>query len=509
MAAVGRGGGEFPRFYAGSVRFARQRGRGRRTWPQRLVLSFNVVLVLVALTAAAALGYGYEKAGSFPRMSLSGVLSDRQATPGEAMNVLLVGTDTSDGLDPDDPIQIGRSPSSDQADVIMILRVDPETNDAALLSIPRDLWVPISGTTQNNKINSAYAVGGASTLIETIQDYLGIPINHFVAVDFAGFQKVVSAIGGVEVYFPHPARDLESGLDVPEAGCVLLDPVQALAFSRSRFYQSQIDGRWEFDRQNDYGRMRRQQDFMRRALSRAIDRGARNPVTLNALLNAVDGALVLDDQLTTGQILDVAMAFRLFNPESLSSYALTAPDYVDEQTIQGQAALTLRDADADPILDLFRGERSLVPTPETVRLRVLNGSGEADQAWQVAQVLRDAGFAVRGSDNRRGGTIDRTEIRYLPGQRLHAELLARYLAVPPRLVEDRTLTLAPVELVTGTDYRGLLQPADLDEQDLDPGTSTTTSSTTATSTSTTTSTPAGGQVGGDDDAGTAPPPPQC
>src|SRR5690606_7836556 len=238
---------------------------------------------------------------------------------------------------------------------------------------------------------------GAGTLIESIQDYLDIPINHFVAVDFAGFQRVVEAIGGVEVYFPYPARDLRSGLDVPEAGCVMLDPSQALAFSRSRRYENLIDGDWKADNLNDYGRMRRQQEFMRRALSRAIDRGARNPVTLNALLNAVDDALVLDDQLSTGQILDVAMAFRLFNPESLSSYALTAPDYVDERTIQGQAALVLREADADPILDLFRGRRSLVPTPETTRVRVLNGSGEANQAWEVAQALGEVGFTIRGS----------------------------------------------------------------------------------------------------------------
>jgi LCP family protein required for cell wall assembly len=90
----------------------------------------------------------------------------------------------------------------------------------------------------DNKINSAYSVGGPGTLIETIDEYLGIPINHFVAVDFAGFQKVVTAIGGVEVYFPYPARDSGSGLDVPEAGCQLLDPGQALAYSRARYYEN-------------------------------------------------------------------------------------------------------------------------------------------------------------------------------------------------------------------------------------------------------------------------------
>jgi polyisoprenyl-teichoic acid--peptidoglycan teichoic acid transferase len=489
---------------------ASRRARGRRTWPQRLLLSFNIVLVLVALSAAAVLGYGYEKAGSFPRVNLPpGVLSDIEATPGESMNVLLVGTDASDGLDPDDPILVGRPPTGDLADVIMILRLDPDTNDAALLSIPRDLWVPIAGTTQENKINSAYSVGGAQTLIETIQDYLDIPINHFVAVDLAGFRQVVEAIGGVDVYFPYPARDTQSGLYVPEAGCQRLDPVQALAYSRSRYYENEIDGRWRPDNQNDFGRMRRQQEFMRRALSRAIERGARNPVTLNALLNAVDGALTLDPDLTTGQILEVAQTFRLFNPESLASYTLS--DFVGSQMIRGHSALLLREAEADVVLDLFRGERSLEPTPETVRVRVLNGSGEPNQAWEVAQALQLADFTLRGTDNLRGDELDRTEIRYLPGQRGQAELLARYLIALPRLVEDSTLTLAPVELVTGTDYRGLVEPGSSQGGSRTTSTTSTTASTSTTSTTSPPTTNAGG--GGTSttsgDAPGEPPPPPC
>lgn len=323
-----------------------------------------------------------------------------------------------------------------------------------------------------------------AALIETIDDYLGIPVNHFVAVDFAGFQQVVSAIGGVEVYFPHPARDQGSGLFVPEAGCQLLDPAQALAYSRARHYENRIDGRWVPDRQADFGRMQRQQEFMRRALSRAIDRGARNPVTLNALLNAVDGALVLDDQLTTGQIVDIASAFRLFNPEELNSYSLQG--YVSDQMIRGQSALVLHEAEADPVLDLFRGEQGLDPTPETVRLRVLNGSGAPDQAWDVAESLRAAGFGVPMTDNLRGDTISRTEIRHHPGQRASAELLARYLVTSPRLVEDRSLSFVPIELVTGTDFRGVIEPDDQSDSEGSSGSGGTASTSTSSSSSTTT-----------------------
>lgn len=452
------------------------------------------MLVVVALAAAALLGYGYERAGSFPRVALSGVLADSASTPGEAMNVLLVGTDSADGLDPDDPVLLGRPGSNDLTDSIMILRVDPATNDAALLSIPRDLWVPIAGTGQSNRINTAYSVGGASALIETIDDYFGIPINHFVAVDFAGFQDVVGAIGGVEIYFPHPARDQASGLFVPEAGCQLLDPQQALAFSRSRRYENQIDGRWVVDGEDDFGRVLRQQEFVRQAANRAVDRGARNPATLNALLGAVDGSLVLDDQLTNRQIIDIAQAFRLFNPDDLGGYTLR--DYLSSEMIRGQSALVLREADADPILDLFRGERALEATPATVRLRVRNGSGAANQAWEVAESLRAADFVVRSSDNLRGEPLERTEIRYVPGQRHSAELLARYLVAPPVLVEDPSLTFVPIDLVTGTDFRGVIEPGD-DPRPVAQGTDT--------STAPTSSTAPGQSAGVDDPVGSAEP----
>src|SRR5690606_1865313 len=136
---------------------------------------------------------------------------------------------------------------------------------------------------------------------------------------------------------------------------------------------------------------------------------------------AVDGAVTLDPGLSTGQILDVAQAFRLFNPESLGSYSLA--DFVDERMIRGQAALVLREVEADPVLDLFRGRTSLAPSPATVRVRIVNGSGRPNQAWEVAQDLQAAGFSLRGTDNLRGDPLAQTEIRYMPGQRAQAELL--------------------------------------------------------------------------------------
>ncbi|HSL59661.1 MAG TPA: LCP family protein [Acidimicrobiales bacterium] len=432
-----------------------RRKRGHRTWPQRLLLTLNASLVVVALAVAASLGYAYERFGSLPRVELGSVLTDAADSPGEAVNILMVGYDSSEGLDPDDPRNIGRNPASQLADTIMILRIDPATTQAALISIPRDLWVPIADKGYSAKINTSYAVGGPPTLIATIEQYLGIPINNFVAVDFDGFRQVVAAIGGVEVYFPTPARDRNSGLDIPVAGCQVLDPDMALAYARSRQYQFYEDGRWQIDPFADFTRMRRQQDFLRRALSRAIDRGVRNPATANALLNSVDDAVLLDDRITTGDILDIANRFRTFNPESLATYTLQ--DLVVGDTINGQSALRLREADAQPVLDLFRGiQTGLDPTPASVRVRVLNGSGSSSQASDVAGDLRLAGFTVTGTDNARSLGLARTTVRHAPGQRAAASLVARHLVVEPLLEEDPDLIVAPVELVTGDDYAGLL-----------------------------------------------------
>lgn len=436
------------------------------------------MLVVAALGTAAGIGYSYEKVGNLPRVSLSDVLDTPSEAGAEgdegpqAVNVLLVGTDSSTGLDPDDPVQAGRPPSQ-LADVIMILRMEPETGDAALLSIPRDLWVPIAGTESSNKINAAYGAGGAPTLIRTISDYFGIPIHHFVEVDFAGFRSIVAAIDGVDMYFPYPSRDLGSLLQVDEAGCQRLDADQALALARSRHFETFQDGRWVPDNRNDFGRMRRQQEFIRIALSRAIDRGIRNPATLNALVNAVDDAVLLDDQLSTGMILDIANAFRLFDPQDLGGYSLE--DVVVDEVKGGQRALVLQEGAAEPVLELFRGTQGLDPTPASVRVRVVNGSGERNQASAVRADLQLAGFVVRSTDNA-DDQLSRTEIRFAPGQRASAELLSRYLASAPLLVEDPGLTLAPVELATGSDYTGLLA----EPRDPVPATSSsTTSSTTA------------------------------
>lgn len=447
---------------------------GRRTVFQRLVIAGNVFAVVCFLGAAAVLAYGYEKFGQIPRVEIAEVLSDSGDVSGnqEAENFLLVGVDSAAGLDPDDPVRSGRSEVTGlRSDTIMVLRVDPASSRAALLSIPRDLYVPIEGTSGRGKINSAIQVGGIKGLITTIQDFFGIPINHYVQVDFHGFGQLVDALDGVPMYFPHPVRDLNSGLNIPEAGCVVLDSSEALAFVRSRYYEEFTDGRWRRDDTADLGRIRRQQVFIVNALERAFERGLRNPVTLDALIDSGLDAVTLDDVLDGDDIIDLAAQFRKFRPENLDVYELpVVPD-----TVGGAEILRLLDRQAEPIVDIFRSRDPDALTESAVRVRVLNGTGEPGQASATSENLRAAGFPIAETGDADDLGAARTEIRHPAGEAAGAGLLARWLVNGARLVEDDTVD--HVTLVTGADYAGL--------RDEPVASSTSTSSTTLPRTTTT------------------------
>ena len=111
----------------------------------------------------------------------------------------------------------------------------------------------------------------ADLLVQTVQQDLGIKINHFAVVDFSTFVQIADSIGGVYQYFPAPARDIFSNLVVAHAGCVLLKGSQALAFVRSREYQYYLNGTWQYQLvpESDLARIQRQQAFIKLALKKA------------------------------------------------------------------------------------------------------------------------------------------------------------------------------------------------------------------------------------------------
>jgi LCP family protein required for cell wall assembly len=373
------------------------RAKLRRTWLQRGVLSLNVIMILMALGAAWLLRQSYGKVSEISRVQLAGLLSPipEPSEPGQRIvNVLLVGSDSSDGLDPDDPIQAGRV-GERNGDVIIVAHLNERDGSAALLSLPRDLWVPIAGSDREARINSAFAVGGAATLIETIESNFGIPINHYVNVDFAGFQGVVEAVGSVEIFFPTPARDwnatynrTQTGFLMELPGCHALGATDALAYVRSRFYQTQADdGTWVTDTQGDLGRIRRQQDFLQRLGQTAVDDGARNPFVLNSLLDAMVSNVTLDQDLTPQFLVDLAQEFREFEPGELQTYSYPA----DLGWAGTNSVLFGRPDDAMPLVALFNGASATDPT--TIGVSVVYASGAETDANQIVADLEAVGFS--------------------------------------------------------------------------------------------------------------------
>jgi LCP family protein required for cell wall assembly len=336
--------------------------RPRRSWPQRLLLALGLFLSTALLLGAAGLWYANSKLDDVETIPLGGVLTPRGIEaaglgPTNIENYLLVGSDSRENADPDSPDYGGIGDANEtggrRSDTIMVLRFDPSTNSGALLSLPRDLFVPISGTGKKNRINSAYAAG-PDVLVKTIQEALGIPIHHYVEIDFNGFKKMVEAVGGVNVWFDYPSRDKHTGLFVEQTGCVKLDGVQALQFARSRYFEQFRDGQWQQDAASDLGRINRQQDFLRNAMQKAISEGSTSPITATKLVNAAVENLRVDDGL---DLWGLANRVRVMGAGGLHAYTLP----VDGKMVGDMSVVVMRDGEAAPLLQYFRGVTSTPP----------------------------------------------------------------------------------------------------------------------------------------------------
>ncbi len=376
------------------------------------------------------------------------------------INVLLVGSDSSAGLDLSSSVQIGRN-GERNGDVIIIAHLDEREGTAALLSIPRDLWVTIAQSKREAKINSAFATGGPAGLIDTIEQNLGIPINYYVNVDFAGFEGLVDAVGSVEVYFPEPARDwnpekraTQTGFEMLEAGCQALDAPTALAYVRSRYYQTLVDGTWRTDPRSDLGRIRRQQDFLQRLAARAIDLGVRNPFVLRDLIDASLQNVSIDQDLTPQLLLDLGRVYGAFEPGALDAYTFPTRSAM----IGSTSALLPLDDDAKPIIEYFKGAPA--SDPVTVGLEVRHGRSEADLADLVITDLTAEGYEVEA---RTGIDLDPgITVLHGPDGASAAQGVARALREAARMrVSIREVPEDSTPALTGRNIQVLIGAVDL------------------------------------------------
>ncbi len=377
----------------------------QRRWYQRLLLVVNLVVILACFVGALALVVARNIGNSIGRVEIAappaptGPLSPSSSVapvsstdpaagtavtaaattvvttaPPEtfppadptARNFLITGADNNACIDPNSPYASAfgnREGMGERSDTIMLMRVDPSTGRAAVLSFPRDLWVEIAGRGSKQRINTAYVKDDPQRLIDTIFYNFGLRVDHFIQVDFCAFKNIVDAVGGVKVPFTYPARDKNTGLNVPTAGCFTFDGDHALAYVRSRKYQYQVDGKWKEDPVSDLGRVSRQQDFIRRAMSAALDKGVLNPSVARGLIKTAEENVVVDDELTPSMMLQFVGVLRNLDPSTVASYQIEA-----EGSNQGGASVLiprLGGTNMQRILAVFRGEAPLAGTTPT------------------------------------------------------------------------------------------------------------------------------------------------
>ncbi len=355
---------------------------------QKLVLLLNCLLIAGCFAGATALLMGerfVSRQQKTPTIVNLADAEDAALGPTEtfpkadpaAKNFLITGSDNNACIEPTSPFAGAfgdRSALGERSDTIMVMRIDPATSQAAVLALPRDLWVDIAGRDSESRINSAYVRNDPTTLVATIYDNFGIGIDHFIQVDFCAFKSLVDAVGGVPVPFAYAARDASTGLDVPLPGCFSFNGDHALAYVRSRHYEylDPTTNVWVEDSAADLGRISRQQDFLRRVVAKALGTGVYTPSVARGLIDTAENFLVTDQGLTLNRMLQFAGVIERLDPTNLRSYQIE----VKADTRGGSAVLIPRlgGDNMKAILAVFRGKAPLGDAPVQDAIPVVVGT---------------------------------------------------------------------------------------------------------------------------------------
>lgn len=250
--------------------------RKRRNWFGR-ILGLVVLLFLLVLICVPLYAWGrIDKVDAMPA-------GERPAeTPGTTY--LLVGSDSREGLSPEERKKLGTGNAGGQrTDTIMLLHV-PESGPTALISLPRDSYVPIPGHGRN-KINAAFSFGGPKLLVQTVEGVTGLRVDAYVEIGFGGFASIIDSVGGVNLCLPKAIKDQKAHINLPK-GCQDLNGTNALGYVRARYS----------DPLGDLGRVQRQREMIGAVADKAVSPATFiNPVRYFRLGTASADALTIDN----------------------------------------------------------------------------------------------------------------------------------------------------------------------------------------------------------------------
>ncbi len=366
------------------------------------------------------------------------------------MNVLVVGNASREGLTEEQLLELGtEDDGSALTDTIMVVQISPVRDEAVVVSVPRDLRVDPPGEVGVVKINSVSSRGGPDLLVRTIQDLTGLPIDHYVEIDMAGFLHLANALGGVEVCLDEPLRDDYAGVDLP-AGCQELSGPDALGFVRSRRVTTEQFGA------DDFGRIAKQQYFISQAMDEVAAAGTLlNPFKVKSLIDAVASAVTTDRDLGLADMWRIANTLKSFDASDVTMR--TVPGYA--ATEDGQSFVFPYPEQAEELFQTLRDGEDLadlgieVPSelaPGDVAVLVINGVGREGLASDVSAFLTDRDFQVVDALNPQDldpqatwdPELEILTIQHGPDGLAQAELLLERLGdLPVELVEVDSVDL--------------------------------------------------------------------
>jgi LCP family protein required for cell wall assembly len=343
---------------------------------QRIFVFFNLALAVVMVLAGGGLVYANWQLGNRQVVTIDSVPSgdpnlNLPAGDLSAKNFLITGSDNDACVKKDSPYYGGfgnRAGFGERSDSIMLIRVNPIDNQAAILSFPRDMWVKQAGSSRRGRINANFDKKNPNRLIRTIKENFGISVDHYVNIDFCAFAAIVDAVGGVRVPFQFKARDRHTGFKVLRARvCYTFAGDHALAYMRSRHYQwfDPSLGKWRTDPASDYGRISRQQDFTRRMIRKALSKAKTSPRAATGILNAALKNIITDSRLTPLTVLQLGQAMKNFDSNTMGSYTMPGTG----QLIDSNSVIVpdLESPLSKKILSVFQGTASLNTTIVTQR----------------------------------------------------------------------------------------------------------------------------------------------
>lgn len=459
----------------------------RRKRNRRIQLAGRGALAIFAVIALLVTGGGWSylraKDNNFQQVSAlddnSTDVVDADGQNGDE-NFLLVGTDTRAGVNG----SLGAGTTDDaegaRSDTVMLVNIPASRARVVAVSFPRDLDVsrPVCEGWDNekaaytganypaaigDKLNATYALGGPKCLTKVITKLSGLKINHFIGIDFAGFESMVNVVGGVEVCSSKPLVDEILGTVLTDPGKQVVDGGTALNYVRARHVYG--------EERSDYDRINRQQRFLSSLLRGALsNKVLLDPGKLNGFIDAFAQHSFMDnvntkDLLTLGRSLQKMQAgnitFLTTPTAGTTSYGNEIPResdikaifraIIDDQPLPGEKQ-TATTATAETPTEQ---PKLVAVDPSTVSVQVSNGSGQAGIAAATAAKLSDQGFQIYSTGNYTDGTSPRTKVRYSSGHEAEAGTVAS--AVPGAVLEPASGLGSIIEVVAGTDFAGTVQ----------------------------------------------------